>query len=81
MTTRRDFIKNVAIGTAAVSMGGALPSFSAKSYKNIMGANDRIRMAAIGVNARGTALASGFAREKGCEISHVCDVDSRAITK
>ena len=81
MTTRRDFIKNVAIGTAAVSMGSALPSFSAKSYKNIMGANDRIRMAAIGVNARGTALASGFAKEKGCEISHVCDVDSRAITK
>lgn len=81
MTTRRNFIKSVAIGTAAVSMGGALPSFSAKSYKNIVGANDRIRMAAIGVNARGTALASGFAREKGCEVSHVCDVDSRAITK
>lgn len=81
MTTRRDFIKNVAIGTAAVSMGGALPSFSAKSYKNIIGSNDRIRLAAIGVNARGMALARGFAREKGCEISHVCDVDSRAITK
>ena len=81
MTTRRDFIKNVAIGTAAVSIGGVLPSFSAKSYKNIMGANDRIRMAAIGVNARGNALAAGFAKEKGCEISHVCDVDSRAMVQ
>ena len=81
MTTRRDFIKNVAIGTAAVSMGGALPSFSAKSYKNIIGANDRIRLAAIGVNARGNALAAGFAREKGCEVSHVCDVDTRAMVK
>ena len=81
MSTRREFIKNVAIGTAAVSMGSVLPSFSAKSYKNIMGANERIRMAAIGVNARGTALSKGFAMEKGCEISHVCDVDSRAIAK
>ncbi|MDD4729958.1 MAG: Gfo/Idh/MocA family oxidoreductase [Dysgonamonadaceae bacterium] len=81
MSTRREFIKNVAIGTAAVSMGSALPSFRAKSYKNIVRANDRIRMAAIGVNARGTALSKGFADEKGCEISHVCDVDSRAIAK
>lgn len=81
MTTRREFIRNVAIGTAAASIGGVLPSFSAKSYKNIIGANDKIRMGAIGVNSRGTALAGGFAREKGCEIAYVCDVDKRAIEK
>ena len=66
MTTRREFIKNVAIGTAAVSVGsvgGVLPGFSAKSYQNIVGANDKIRMGAIGVNSRGNALAGGFARE------------------
>jgi len=81
MTTRRNFIKKVAIGTAAASVGGVLPGFSAKSYRNIVGANDRIRMGAIGVNARGSALAAGFAREKGCEISYVCDVDTRASAK
>lgn len=81
MTTRREFIKNVAIGTAAVSVGGVLPSFSAKSYNNIVGANDKIRMAAIGVNSRGNVLATGFAKEKGCEVSHICDVDSRAMEK
>ena len=50
MTTRRQFIKNVAIGTAAVSaskVGGVLPSFSASSYRNIVGANDRIRIAVL----------------------------------
>lgn len=81
MTTRRDFIKKAAIGTTLVSMGGALPGFSAKSYKNIVGANDKIRIGAIGVNSRGNALASGFALEKGCEISYVCDVDKRAMEK
>ncbi len=81
MTTRREFIKNVAIGTTAVSIGGVLPSFSAKSYKNIVGANEKIRMGAIGVNSRGNALSQGFAREKGCEIAYVCDVDSRAMAK
>jgi predicted dehydrogenase len=84
MTTRREFIKNVAIGTAAVSVGsvgGVLPGFSAKSYQNIVGANDKIRMGAIGVNSRGNALAGGFAREKGCEVAYVCDVDRRAMEK
>src|SRR5690606_34782572 len=30
---------------------------------------------------RGNALAAGFAREKGCEIAYVCDVDKRAMEK
>ena len=81
MTTRRNFIKKAAIGTAAASVGGVLPGFSAKSYNNIVGANDKILMAAIGVNSRGNALASGFASEANCEISYVCDVDKRAMGK
>jgi predicted dehydrogenase len=58
-----------------------LPGFSAKSYNNIVGANERIRMGAVGVNSRGNALAGGFAKEKGCEIAYVCDVDKRAMEK
>lgn len=81
MTTRRDFIKKVSVGTATASIGGVLPGFSAKSYSNIVGANDKVRMAAIGVNSRGNALAGGFAKEKNCEISYVCDVDKRAMDK
>ncbi|WP_294080777.1 Gfo/Idh/MocA family oxidoreductase [Proteiniphilum sp. UBA5384] len=83
MTTRRQFIKNVAIGASAMSFGGVLPGFSASSYRNIKGSNDRIRIAGIGVNARGGALARGFADEKdrGCVVTDICDVDSRAIEK
>jgi len=81
MTTRRDFIKKLAIGTTALSIGSVLPGFSAKSYKKIFGANERIRIGAIGVNSRGFALADGFAREKRCEVTHVCDVDSIATAK
>ncbi|WP_019540185.1 Gfo/Idh/MocA family protein [Proteiniphilum acetatigenes] len=83
MTTRRQFIKNVAIGTSAISLGGVLPGFSASSYRNIMGSNDRIRIAGVGVNARGNALARGFANEKerGCIVTDICDVDTRSIEK
>lgn len=81
MTTRRSFIKRAAIGTAALTVGGILPGFSAKSYAGIIGANDKIRVGAIGVNSRGTALASNFAKQKLCEVTRICDVDSRAIEK
>lgn len=81
MTTRRDFIKKAAAGTAVLTLGGVVPGFSAKSYANIIGSNEKIRVGAIGVNSRGMALATNFAKQPQCEVSHICDVDSRAITK
>ncbi|ACU03906.1 MULTISPECIES: Gfo/Idh/MocA family protein [Pedobacter] len=79
--TRRHFIKNAVTGVATISLGGILPGFSAKSYASIIGANDRIRVAMMGVNARGLALADNFSQQPNCEISYVCDVDSRAADK
>lgn len=81
MTTRRSFLKKSALGTAALTFGGVLPGFSAKSYASITGANDKIRAAVIGVNSRGTALATNFAKQPQCEVTYICDVDPRAITK
>ncbi len=78
---RREFIKKAAMGVAAVSFGGVLPGFSARSYGNILGANDRINVAAMGVNSRGLAVSGNFARQGNCEVIYVCDVDSRAADK
>ncbi|MET6997592.1 Gfo/Idh/MocA family protein [Chitinophaga defluvii] len=79
--SRRAFIKNTVKGTAAIALGGILPGFSAKSYASIMGANDRVKVGMMGVNSRGYALASNYARIPGCEIISVSDVDSRAAEK
>ena len=79
--TRRDFIRKTAIGTAALSVGGILPGFSAASYRQIIGANERIRVAMMGVNARGLALSQNFSLQPNCEIVYVCDVDTRAAEK
>ena len=78
---RRDFIKKTFLGTAALSIGGVLPGFSAKSYSNIAGANERINVAMMGVNARGFALANNFSGLKNCKIIYVSDVDTRAAEK
>src|SRR5688500_17921770 len=79
--SRREFIKNTVAGTAAVSFGGVLPAFTAKSYGNILGANERIMVACMGVNSRGLAVGTNFARQADCEVLYVCDVDSRAADK
>lgn len=81
MTTISKSVSKDSLKSSLVSIGGILPGISAKSYKEIIGANDKVRMGAIGVNSRGNALALGFAREKGCEITYVCDVDKRAMEK
>ena len=76
--TRREFIKKAGTGVAAISLGGVLPGFSASSYRNIIGANEKITVACMGVNSRGLAVGANFASQKNSEVLYVCDVDSRA---
>ncbi len=49
-TSRRDFIKKTAITTAGLYMGAN--AFSAKSYRRIIGANDRVRVGVVGFSDR-----------------------------
>jgi predicted dehydrogenase len=78
---RRDFIKKSLLGTASLSIGGILPGFSPKSYAQILGANERIKVAVMGVNSRGLALAQNFASQPNSEVLHICDVDRLAAEK
>ncbi|MEO6136676.1 MAG: Gfo/Idh/MocA family oxidoreductase, partial [Ginsengibacter sp.] len=48
--SRRDFIKKTALTTAGVYLG--VNAFSAKSYRNILGANDRVRVGVVGFSDR-----------------------------
>ena len=79
--SRRDFIKKSAIGVTAVYAGGVLPGFSARSYNSIIGANERINVAMMGVHSRGLALSKNFGKLPGSKIIYVCDVDSQSADK
>ena len=75
MITRRNFNRTVAT-TAAVT---ALAS-TAKSYGQILGANDRVNFAITGLNGRGKAHLSALNSNKAdAHVTHVCDVDSRVL--
>ena len=67
------------LGTAATA-GLALRAQS-RTVRAAIGANEKARVAVMGTNSRGTALARGFAGLEGADVVAICDVDPRAITK
>ena len=77
--SRREFIKEAGMGTAGLAIGGL--GFSAKSYANIVGANERLRVAVIGTNGRGLAHIGAFSKCDNVELAFVCDVDDKALAK
>ena len=80
MVTRREFLDTVAVGTAGLAI--AAIGSSAKSYGQIVGSNDRLNFAVIGLNGRAYAhLSSLKANKDAARISHVCDVDSNILAK
>jgi len=78
---RREFVRTAILGTAGLSVGGVLPGLSARSYARVLGANDRLNVAVMGVNGRGTALARILAAQDYCTVTHICDVDSTAAAR
>ena len=77
MITRREFLDSLAVGAATVAVNA-----TAKSYRQILGANDRLNFAVIGLNGRAYAhLSSLKANRSAARISHVCDVDANILRK
>ena len=75
--TRREFLDVAATGTAGLAISSA-----AKSYGQILGSNDRLNFAVIGLNGRAYAhLSSLKANKANARISHVCDVESKILKK
>ena len=77
MNSRRDFLNRMAVG-----MAGSAFASAAKSYAQILGANDRLNFAINGLNGRGYAHLSALrANGKAARLAYVCDVDSTVLGK
>jgi predicted dehydrogenase len=77
--TRRNFIKRSSIAGVGVALGTS--AMTAKSYGNIIGSNDRLNFAVIGVRSRGAAHIDSISVCENAVVTHVCDVDSRYLEK
>ena len=80
--SRRDTIKKLATGAAGVTIGSM--GFTAKSYANIMGANDRIHLCVIGVRGQGHGHLrrwAGMAEKENVRVKTICDVDENLFAE
>jgi predicted dehydrogenase len=77
MVNRREFLDTLAVGAAGLAIRA-----NAKSYAQILGSNNRLNFAVIGLNSRGYAHLSALQANKDSAcITHVCDVDSKTMDK
>jgi predicted dehydrogenase len=75
--TRREFLDALAVGAAGLAV-----RTTAKSYGQILGSNDRLNFAVIGLHGRAYAhLAALKANRNTARLSHVCDVDRDILNK
>jgi len=71
--SRRDFLKSGARTAAGLAAAGT--AMSAVNPRRVLGANDRINIAVIGIRSRGLAHAKAFAAIPDVEVTTLCDVD------
>src|SRR5678809_981800 len=77
--SRREFTARlgaagIALGTGVV--GGATVNAAPAVGRRVLGANDRVVVASIGIRGQGNALKRGFARLKNVEHKFLCDIDA-----
>ena len=68
--SRREFVSR----TTATAVGVAVAS--AGLSRRVLGANDRVVLASVGIRSQGNSLKRGFARLKNVEIKTLCDPDA-----
>lgn len=75
--SRRDFLKRTAVGGLAAA---SLTVAGTKAPARVLGANDTVRVAVVGINARGSEHIrelSRIAKTNNVEIAYLVDPDSR----
>ena len=71
---RRDFLVGSSVGLAALGGVSVLPA-------RVFGANDRVRIAVVGVRGQGGEHLRGFGATPGVEVAAICDIDDSVIKR
>ena len=77
--SRRDFTARLGAAAAGAAIGGEFFTTKASAAplagNRILGANDKVVLASIGIRGQGNGLKRGFARLPNVEIKTLCDID------
>jgi predicted dehydrogenase len=78
--SRRDFATRLGAAAAGIAVGGDLLGAKLQAAphvsRRILGANDRVVVASIGIRGQGNGVKRGFARLENVEVKTLCDVDA-----
>jgi hypothetical protein len=75
--TRRSFLTSA---SAAVA-GSSVFLNAAYASGRVLGANDKVRIAVVGVNGRGSGHLQGYLEQKNVEIAYLVDPDQGVLAK
>jgi predicted dehydrogenase len=77
--SRRDFLK---AGTKAVAVAAAADRLRTwETPRTVLGANDRVRVAIVGLRGRGEDHIRGYGALSNVEIAALCDIDDNVMQK
>ena len=68
--TRRTLMKTAAVGAGALALGPTA---------KVLGANDKVRVAFIGLGGRGKGLLGSFSRLENVTVAGLCDADEKNL--
>ena len=76
LLNRRQFLKRTALGAAGLS---SISFLSARSWAQVPGANDAIRLGVVGLRGKGWSHVKDFREHEGVRIVALCDVDADVL--
>ena len=76
MTTRRDFLKTATIASAGMTLGAS--RLNATAYRRLIGANERVNLACVGIGFQGGSIIKAFSKTGLANVVALCDVDMGA---
>lgn len=78
--SRREFTARAGAAAVGIAVGGDVFSGGLRAAPlvggRVLGANDRVVTASIGIRGQGNSLKRGFAKLKNVEIKTLCDIDA-----
>lgn len=77
MVTRRNFLKTMALTSAGLAIGPG-EMLNAKSYRQVVGANQKVNIAYVGIGNRGQQIIEDFEKTGMVNVVALCDVDMGA---
>ena len=82
---RRELLQRAAAVSAALAPFASVAALAEskdakkKAAARTGSANERLRVAVVGVNGRGMSAVAGFAGKNNCDVTHICDCDEGVV--